>query len=275
MDVRLPIRDCFASARNPPTREFWDSTSDAFSFHWGTGDLLWMNPPFSILSQVLGKIIRDHAFAFLVVPRWESAPWWPLVMLSTRRLALPREPLFRVRGGGPLLPCPSWEAWVLLFHPCPRASSWVRDLVSDGDVEANPGPLVSFGEFAASYAGKFIPTIPATDAMRQRIELDVRSRHWPDGWLVTLLNTNSILCPPEEAGDLIMAYEIYGRVRLQWDSSWASWATAGSGDDEVRALRAQLAELELRLKPPTEAHLKETLDSSSIARFKSLPGIPH
>ena len=37
---------------------------------------MWFNPPFSVLSKVIGKISSDSSRGILLVPKWTSASWW-------------------------------------------------------------------------------------------------------------------------------------------------------------------------------------------------------
>ena len=69
-----PARDCFASARNARFAAYWDKGDDAFSKPWGGGELLWMNPPFSMISRVLDKISAENANVVLIAPQWTHAP---------------------------------------------------------------------------------------------------------------------------------------------------------------------------------------------------------
>jgi len=68
-----PTRDAFANAQNRRFPLWWGPGSpdgeDAFSQDW-SGRVLWFNPPFDLLDQVLEKIIQDQAHGILVLPEW-------------------------------------------------------------------------------------------------------------------------------------------------------------------------------------------------------------
>ena len=55
---------------------------DGLSLCWRDLDL-YAFPPLSVMSQVLGKVKREGAMGVVVVPRWTTQVWWPLL---TRRL---------------------------------------------------------------------------------------------------------------------------------------------------------------------------------------------
>ena len=52
---------------------------DAFSFPW-ISHLMYIYPPFSIISNILQKIVEDNAEAVLVCPIWPTQPWWPSLL---------------------------------------------------------------------------------------------------------------------------------------------------------------------------------------------------
>ena len=50
---------------------------DAFDVQdWGSHGLLWRNPPFSQLGEVVIKLIRDRDRAVLIVPYWPDQKWY-------------------------------------------------------------------------------------------------------------------------------------------------------------------------------------------------------
>ena len=52
---------------------------DAFSLHWG--DLtFYCFPPFSILPQVLRKIMEERVTGIVVAPLWKNQAFWPMLM---------------------------------------------------------------------------------------------------------------------------------------------------------------------------------------------------
>ena len=49
-------------------------------------------PPFSIIQQVLQKVVAEKATGLLVVPHWPTQSWWPFLinMLINYPIILPR-----------------------------------------------------------------------------------------------------------------------------------------------------------------------------------------
>ena len=73
-----PEVDGFATEANKRFGCWWGQGSpegeDAFQQNWA-GRLLWLNPPFSKLNEVVEKIAQDGAHAVLVVPDWARRTW--------------------------------------------------------------------------------------------------------------------------------------------------------------------------------------------------------
>ena len=74
-----PQADAFASRLDHRFAEWWGPGSsintDAFTCNWG-GQLLWMNPPYTQLYQVVEKISAEGAHCILVVPKWPQRKWY-------------------------------------------------------------------------------------------------------------------------------------------------------------------------------------------------------
>ena len=80
--------DRFASYYNTKlprsTSRFWNPGSlgiDAFSFDW-KNENNWIVPPISIIGKVILHIFDNTANGTLVVPQWESAYYWPMIMCN-------------------------------------------------------------------------------------------------------------------------------------------------------------------------------------------------
>lgn len=80
----FPKIHLFASRLNAKCEKFcsWhrDPESfciDAFTLEWGSYDF-YAFPPFSLILRVLKKIQCDQAQGIVVVPKWETQPWFPL-----------------------------------------------------------------------------------------------------------------------------------------------------------------------------------------------------
>lgn len=50
---------------------------DAFTMYWGNF-FFYAFPPFSLILRCLNKIIVEEAEGIIVVPKWETQPWYPI-----------------------------------------------------------------------------------------------------------------------------------------------------------------------------------------------------
>ena len=80
--------DRFASSHNAKCRRFnskvlmcGTKAVDSMSIHWGQ-EMNWVVPPPKIAAAVIRKMIAEMASCILVVPKWESAPYWPMLMYT-------------------------------------------------------------------------------------------------------------------------------------------------------------------------------------------------
>jgi hypothetical protein len=72
-DLDITI-DAFANKTNRRFRRFWSLKNNAFLKSW-TKEILWCNPPFHLILEVIEKIILSQAQALLIVPRWTHLRW--------------------------------------------------------------------------------------------------------------------------------------------------------------------------------------------------------
>ena len=99
----MPELDAFASAHNAQLPTFWAGAPqpgaaavDALAQDW-SGRFLWANPPWPLIPAVLRKAAASPGLRLLlVVPEWQSAHWWPLLLqLETDSISWrPRHGLF-------------------------------------------------------------------------------------------------------------------------------------------------------------------------------------
>ena len=52
---------------------------NAFNFSWEVKNH-WIVPPPNLLVKTINKILHDNATCTLIVPKWESAPFWPILI---------------------------------------------------------------------------------------------------------------------------------------------------------------------------------------------------
>jgi len=81
MKVRPKI-DCFATSRNRRFERWWGEGSpecqDAFTTSWSfvVRGLLWANPPYSVMAEVICKMQAEGAHMLLVAPQWDTKAWY-------------------------------------------------------------------------------------------------------------------------------------------------------------------------------------------------------
>jgi hypothetical protein len=54
---------------------------DAFNSNWSS-ELNWLVPPVSLASRAINHLVECNTLGTLVVPKWPSAPFWPLIFES-------------------------------------------------------------------------------------------------------------------------------------------------------------------------------------------------
>ena len=113
-----PVVDMFADENLHLFPKWWGPGSavpDAFQISWEGEGLMWCNPPFSKLQQIVDKIRHDRARCVLIMPNWPTQPWFQ----SAQELAVkkvfyhPGSEIFDVdRGkvGGV-----RWGVWAMLL----------------------------------------------------------------------------------------------------------------------------------------------------------------
>jgi len=151
--VRCEV-DAFASAKNHLLDRFWsyfhEHGCEAVNFFAQNlqGVKLWMNPPFNLIGRVLMEVQRQGAEGVILVPQWESKPWWPVLMAmavcppiqvplmydtfrpmlqnNSRGVGVPRWPLVAVHlSGDPRTQQRARQVWGP--SPFPHDASLVRD----------------------------------------------------------------------------------------------------------------------------------------------------
>ena len=81
-----PVIDLFASSANAKLPRYISWLLDPHAYAVDAFTVSWQDltfyafPPFSLLPRVLGKIIQDKATGLLIVPKWTTQSWFPLVL---------------------------------------------------------------------------------------------------------------------------------------------------------------------------------------------------
>lgn len=52
---------------------------DCYTQCW-SGECNWLVPPPSCVLETVNKILHDRCYGVLVIPKWESAPFWPILI---------------------------------------------------------------------------------------------------------------------------------------------------------------------------------------------------
>ena len=114
--------DLFSDERQPVYPYRCHKKNSAFDYSWtelSQHSVLWANPPFSILTQVLEKLLTEESVVLvLLIPDWKSHAWYePLCQLAIRSFTLPRKfPLYVCRGNK-VMPSPrKWQSKVLYIN---------------------------------------------------------------------------------------------------------------------------------------------------------------
>ena len=88
---------------------------------WSNRGLIWCNPPFSLLSEVVNKIHKEGAQVLLVLPEWPTKVWWRLTtQLMAKSCFFPSWSLLFENDKGPMAPT-RWAvrvAYIASAPPC-------------------------------------------------------------------------------------------------------------------------------------------------------------
>jgi hypothetical protein len=77
------VQEAFASWENARFHKFWTREDNAFAKTW-TRERIWANPPWTLMNQVILKIIADQVQEMvLIAPEWRTTTWWPVLQKMT------------------------------------------------------------------------------------------------------------------------------------------------------------------------------------------------
>ena len=63
---------------------------DGLALDWQQEQAVWINPPWALIPDILGKIACERPAAVLIVPKWPTQTWWPsLLALGGTHIDLP------------------------------------------------------------------------------------------------------------------------------------------------------------------------------------------
>jgi hypothetical protein len=134
-----PSVDAFANAENYRFPRWWGEGGehpDAFEMNWRSEDLIWCNPPFKLLSQVVTKAISEQAKLVLICPNWPRLKWWQELQrhVHVGHLVPEGTRMFELNGR---IPGPThWDTWAYwLKATCPQQIPRVFVRPVEGETE--------------------------------------------------------------------------------------------------------------------------------------------
>ena len=121
-----PAIDLFASARHHQLPRYYsvdrkDSRAEgynAFNFLWTPDIMLYINPPWTLLDEVMDKIIRDGSRCLLVTPYWPEKDWYRKLRTLKRDRRYWSQPLY-LKEHGRMQRAPRWDT-VFTYIPGDR-----------------------------------------------------------------------------------------------------------------------------------------------------------
>ncbi len=123
----FPSVDLFAWPENAQLSRFYTPCyrpeacgTNAFVYDWSF-EVPYANPPWSLLPQVLSKVVADRCELMLVFPEWPHAPWYQLARsLEDRSVVL--DGSIYLDSDGHLRPPPKWKTRVSILRGSPFIS---------------------------------------------------------------------------------------------------------------------------------------------------------
>ena len=111
-----PTIDAFASKGNQRFPRYWTRQDDAFSQDWST-EVIWANPPFSLMDKVIQKILQDEAHGILIIPCWDRCLWFTVLQtITVKWMDIPHNVCFYQSVHGRLLrQRPGWKSRAVVF----------------------------------------------------------------------------------------------------------------------------------------------------------------
>ena len=112
-----PSVDAFADSRLHLMDRWWGPGSevpDSMLVSWKNEPLLWCNPPFSMMGEVVDKLLRDRARAVLIMPHWTNQQWFLDVERITICSMFYRRKTMMFETDNGMMPGTPWAIWALL-----------------------------------------------------------------------------------------------------------------------------------------------------------------
>ena len=117
-----PSADMFASRTHHQLPRYFSRhpdpqavATDAFRQNWQAEHQPYINPPWSLINQVIQKLCREGVRAMLVIPEWPNAKWYPKLCRITEKMILLTEPCY-LDQAGELRPPPRWRTRIAVVN---------------------------------------------------------------------------------------------------------------------------------------------------------------
>ena len=169
--------DLFASAHNTTKDTFIDVQQDAFTFRWDKlteqpHHVLWANPPFSLMSKVVTKVLLEPCRMVLVAPVWHDQPWWKVLeQITVSRVYLPQHmPVYCTDSCDNPLPGPTWATAVSFVNthkwsvavPWQDVERWIKRACTGKTLE-HVHSRIMVQTRSGNIAGEPNPHVPHTE----------------------------------------------------------------------------------------------------------------
>ena len=108
-------RDCFASSQNARCEKYFTKKENALLQKWDNGEVLWLNPPWSLWPKVVKKLQAEKCTAICVCPDWHKG-WVRKIFRMVKNKFRFEEgtELFEVHGK--TMDGIRWGVWALLVE---------------------------------------------------------------------------------------------------------------------------------------------------------------
>jgi hypothetical protein len=115
--------DVFSDTSN---RRFGQWYADAWKEKWDSSKMHWWNPPFSLIGDVVLKILADHSIGIVVAPAWRSENWFKVLdnVSSRRHVISAGEKIFELEGS--LVGPTKWDVVFFLLDGGQKKSETAR-----------------------------------------------------------------------------------------------------------------------------------------------------
>jgi hypothetical protein len=149
----LPQVDLFASRINHQVDLYFSWKPDPHSIgidallhDWSVYELCYAFPPFSIIPQIIRKVVQDQADVLMVLPDWPTQPWYTQIfpLLAAQPVKLPRRQLLLHLPHKPKEAHPLWKKLQLVVcllsgKACNR-KAYQKELEKLSCPPGGPGP---------------------------------------------------------------------------------------------------------------------------------------